>query len=432
MSSILTNNGATVALQTLKSVNSELSTVQQEIATGRKVSGAKDNSAVWAISKTMEADVRGFKGISESLTLGQATVSVARQGAETITELMTEIKGKIVAAQVEKVDATKIQADIDALGDQVDSIASSASFNGMNLIKNSDQNAGSGSVSVLASLDRSSDKVVSSDITIAKHDLGTNAAVIATSGGTFNAGAQTATLDATQSRTLDLTSETVEAGAAFSISVYGTDANDSSFTQSSFRTSAGINETQTEMAASALSYVARDGDTATEVAAALVSKYEDYATKNGMAASALSMSANAGVITVTSTVTDGTDSIDVNVNTLGADAGNTIGGALDGLRNLDVTSTDGAAAALASIEGLIGTGIDAAAAFGSAEGRLETQQGFISGLSDAVKQGIGALVDTDMEESSARLQALQVQQQLAQQALSIANNAPRSLLALFR
>ena len=432
MSSILTNNGATVALQTLKSVNSELSTVQQEIATGRKVSGAKDNSAVWAISKTMEADVRGFKGISESLTLGQATVSVARQGAETITELMTEIKGKIVAAQVENVDATKIQADIDALVDQVDSIASSASFNGMNLIKNSDQNAGSGSVSVLASLDRSSDKVVSSDITIAKHDLGTNAAVIATSGGTFNAGAQTATLDATQSRTLDLTSETVEAGAAFSISVYGTDANDSSFTQSSFRTSAGINETQTEMAASALSYVARDGDTATEVAAALVSKYEDYATKNGMAASALSMSANAGVITVTSTVTDGTDSIDVNVNTLGADAGNTIGGALDGLRNLDVTSTDNAAAALASIEGLIGTGIDAAAAFGSAEGRLETQQGFISGLSDAVKQGIGAMVDTDMEESSARLQALQVQQQLAQQALSIANNAPRSLLALFR
>ena len=46
--------------------------------------------------------------------------------------------------------------------------------------------------------------------------------------------------------------------------------------------------------------------------------------------------------------------------------------------------------------------------------------------------GIGTLVDADMEETSARLQALQVQQQLSTQALSIANQAPQNLLALFR
>ena len=49
-----------------------------------------------------------------------------------------------------------------------------------------------------------------------------------------------------------------------------------------------------------------------------------------------------------------------------------------------------------------------------------------------MRAGIGTLVDADLEESSARLQALQVQQQLATQALSIANSAPQSLLGLFR
>jgi flagellin len=46
--------------------------------------------------------------------------------------------------------------------------------------------------------------------------------------------------------------------------------------------------------------------------------------------------------------------------------------------------------------------------------------------------GIGAMVDADMEAASAKLQALQVQQQLGVQALSIANSSPQTLLALFR
>ena len=99
MSSILTNNSAMVALQTLKSVNSNLQKTQGEISTGKSVASARDNSAVWAISKVMESDVKGFKGIADSLSLGESTVAVARNAAETVTELLTDIKGKIVAAQ---------------------------------------------------------------------------------------------------------------------------------------------------------------------------------------------------------------------------------------------------------------------------------------------------------------------------------------------
>ena len=97
MSSILTNNSAMVALQTLKGINKNLAMTSNEISTGKSVSSAKDNSAVWAISKVMESDVKGFKAISDSLSLGEASVSVARNASESITDLLTDMKGKIVA-----------------------------------------------------------------------------------------------------------------------------------------------------------------------------------------------------------------------------------------------------------------------------------------------------------------------------------------------
>ena len=84
------------------------------------------------------------------------------------------------------------------------------------------------------------------------------------------------------------------------------------------------------------------------------------------------------------------------------------------------------------METLIQNSIDAAAGFGSAQGRIETQSNFIDSLVDSLKAGIGTLVDANMEEASAKLQALQVQQQLATQSLSIANQAPQSILSLFR
>lgn len=135
MSSILTNNSAMVALQTLKSVNSNLQKVQSEISTGKSVATAKDNSAVWAISKVMESDVKGFQGIQDSLALGESTVAVARNATETVTGLLTDIKGKIVAAQEQNVDRDKIQTDIASLRDQIKTVVSSAQFNGLNLVQ---------------------------------------------------------------------------------------------------------------------------------------------------------------------------------------------------------------------------------------------------------------------------------------------------------
>ena len=115
MSSILTNTSAMVALQTLKSVNMNLEGVQSEISTGKSIASAKDNSAIWAISKVMESDVKGFEAISESISLGESTVAVALNASETVTELLTDLKGRVVAAQEENVNRESIQTDIDAL-----------------------------------------------------------------------------------------------------------------------------------------------------------------------------------------------------------------------------------------------------------------------------------------------------------------------------
>ena len=134
MSSILTNTGAMVALQSMKSINKNLGMVQAEISTGKFIASAKDNAAVWAISKVMESDVKGFKGIGDSLALGSSTVTVARKASETVTNLLTEIKGKIVAAQASDVDRSKIQTDIVALRDQITSVVGAAQFNGLNLV----------------------------------------------------------------------------------------------------------------------------------------------------------------------------------------------------------------------------------------------------------------------------------------------------------
>ena len=113
-------------------------------------------------------------------------------------------------------------------------------------------------------------------------------------------------------------------------------------------------------------------------------------------------------------------------------SGGTAAGGLDALASIDVSTESGANDALDAIEGLIDTAVGAASTFGQAENRLSVQKDFVSSLIDNLNAGIGSLVDADMEEASARLQSLQVQQQLGVQAFSIANQAPQNILALFR
>ena len=403
MSSILTNSSAMVALQTLKSVNSSLADTQNQISTGKRVATAKDNSAVWAISKVMESDVNGFKAISESLSLGQSTVAVARQASETVTDLLTQMKGKIVAAQEDNVDRDKLNADVTALKDQISSVVSAAQFNGLNLVDGS-----TASASVLASLDRdSSGNVTASSISVSAQDLST---------GGYTAKAAFTGSDGVAADSAD----------AFGFSLDGTGGTDDSGTiVITDPTYAAGDKITLRLGEEEVSYTV----TAEDVASSTPEDIIAVGLKAAIEATSLNVSvdydsSNAGTLVVTN---DGADSIQISGQFTNAGSGG-----LGALASIDVSNSAGASAALGAIETLIDTAIDASSAFGSVESRINTQPEFVSKLTDSLKEGIGSLVDADMEEASARLQALQVQQQLATQSLSIANQAPQSILSLFR
>lgn len=524
MSSILTNTSAMVALQTLKSINSNLAQTQNEISTGKSIANAKDNAAVWAISKVMEADVNGFTAISDSLALGESTIAVGQQAAETVTDLLTQMKGKIVAAQEENVDRGKLQTDISALRDQIASVVSTAQFNGLNLVSGTDD------VNVLSSLNRASDgTVTAANITVERQDMtttngtngvgsgGTNLSsqiLDAAAGSTFSSSTLSATgvsailefnstggnnwdsgdtasvtvggttvtytsdaaaeTDQTarddllaKLQALDLDDVTFTGTGTDQITVTSTrafedldiavadaqggggDGNayihtiNGSATGNTTTESGSINQRAEEIffttaasPAEGNSYQASVAGTAYFYTAGSGETFEDVA--RGLK-SAIDAAGISGISTQVA-VDSSTGQASLKIDNSGSDVafatsamdGGTASGGLFGLDGIDVTTDAGASAALDNIETLIGNSIDAAAAFGSAAGRVETQNEFISGLTDSLKAGIGSLVDADMEAASARLQALQVQQQLGTQALSIANQAPQNLLSLFR
>lgn len=136
------------------------------------------------------------------------------------------------------------------------------------------------------------------------------------------------------------------------------------------------------------------------------------------------------------------------------DASATNDGILDGLRDgtgarsgagtftvssINIATLTDSAGDLTTLEDYI-RGVDtsitemtaAGTSLGSTKQRIGLQQTFVKVLMDAIERGVSTLVDADMNEESTKLQALQVQQQLGVQALSIANSSSQNILSLFR
>jgi len=96
------------------------------------------------------------------------------------------------------------------------------------------------------------------------------------------------------------------------------------------------------------------------------------------------------------------------------------------------TISDVLDAMISSVDTAITSMTTAAADLGASKGRIDMQKDFVGNLMDAIDRGVGTLVDADMTKESTRLSALQTQQQLGAQALSIANGSAQSILGLFR
>ncbi len=267
--SIQTNSGANIALQQLSINNAALERTQLRITTGLKVPGPKEDAASFQIATRLRGDIAGINAVKTALATGEATVNVAVSAGESVSDLLTEIKAKVVQANQSGLDSASrsaLEDDFIALRDQITTIVSTAEFNNVNLVQQS-----ASALDVLSSVDGSVIRV--------------------------------------SAQPLDIT-------------------------------------------------------------------------------------------------------------TLG-------------LNDETLATSSGATAALTAIETAITNAADKLAALGSSARRVEIQADFTTSLVNVLNEGLGNLVDADLAEESARLQALQIQQELSLQALSIANSRPQSVLQLF-
>ncbi len=269
-----TNEGAMLALQQLNKTNASLSKVQTAINTGKKVSSAKDNSAVFAIAQKLRADVSGINAAKGSIDRALSTIDVSIAAGEAISDLLIEMKEKAVSSKDQGLDTSSrssLNQDFTQLRDQITSIVTTAEFNGTNAV------------------DGGTDNIIA----ITNHDA---------------------------SNSLSITNQDLTLG--------GTNISISSTSVINTQSAADVAVTALESSLS-------------------------------------------------------------NVNT-------------------------------------------ALSVLGAGAKRIELQKTFIGRLSDSIEIGIGNLVDADMAKVSAKLQSLQVKQQLGIQALSIANQAPQSIMSLFQ
>jgi flagellin len=168
--SVNTNVGALVALQNLNSTNAQLATVQSHINTGLKIASAKDNGAIFAIAQNQRATSTALDAVKDSLQRGISTVDVAISAGSTVSDLLSQLKSKVLAAADTSLDTNSRSAlneDFKALRDQIAKTVSNADFNGVNLVK-----SGGTSIAALANAD------ATSKITVAAQDLSLGGATL--------------------------------------------------------------------------------------------------------------------------------------------------------------------------------------------------------------------------------------------------------------
>jgi flagellin len=273
--SVHTNSAALIALQNLNATNEKLNQAQGRISTGLSIANAKDNAAVWSIAQDQRADIGALGAVKMSLDRATSIAQVTMTAGESVSDLLVQIKEKVVAAMDPSLDTPSrgaLNADYKSLLRQIQQVVSAANFNGANLLNGS----------------------LSANIKFLANESATN--------------------------------------------------------------------------------------------------FVTLSVKN--------MSLGGAILTMASTSSIGTSTIATTV-----------------MARID--------ASLTNVNSALGD-------IGAQAKQIENHQIFISKLTDVLTQGVGNLVDADMAKEGARLQALQVQQQLGAQALSIANQAPQIVLSLFK
>lgn len=418
MSSINTNAGAMTALQTLKATNKNLEITQGRISTGARVNEAAHNAAYWSIATTMRSDNNAMSTVKDALGLGAAQVDIAYTAMDAVKDTLDTMKTKLVAAQQPDVDKAKIQEEINQLQNDLKNYAKSATFSGGNWL----DVAGTSQQKVVASFIRESNGAIS----LGTIDVDTSKTALFDSIG--NEGGL---LQARSNGNTSLGGLAIGAAATGAAGAPGTAASQAlgAITPPAMWADDSISF-DLEFNGNTKRIQVFGPSTATNGPVA----YANEAAFNAAMATAINEAFGAGSFTVatggvitSATTGDAREGETVKVTNLAAEPG-----------KIDVTSFDitdpntDVSYLMRGVDRALSAVTTAASDLGAIKTRIGSQSDFVGKIMDAVDRGVGQLVDADMEEESTRLQALQVQQQLGIQALSIANGNTQNILSLFR
>ncbi|MGR9190486.1 flagellin N-terminal helical domain-containing protein [Rhizobium leguminosarum] len=353
MTSIITNNGAMAALQTLRAVNGVLEKTQHQVSSGLRVANASDNAAYWSIATTMRSDKKAMSAVSDSIGFAKAVLDTTYDGMDKIREELTTIRNLVITAQSLPPPATdgysnwtdyqpdstydqsqvaKVDAEIYQHWQQINSVVEASSFGGVNLLKND---------------------VNEPQLPGTKTEFTT---------GYVNGQVLTVSID-TKDTTMINYNRTVD-------NLWNQPGSENMGYLDGTLWSANI--------VYPITYVDSGG---------VVQKNENtYTLRN----------------------------VEVRIAANNLDRNFYYNALIDQMDE--------------RIQAVVG----GMSVVGSAQKRVGMQDEFNTNMIDNVDKGVGRLVDADMEEESARLAALQTQQQLAVQSLNIANSASQTIMQLFQ
>lgn len=391
--SVNTNAGAFVALQSLSSTQNQLTDTQNRVSTGLKVAGVKDDSSTFIIAQNQRSDLAGITAARASLDRATGTLDVAISAGEALSDLSLQAKEIAAAATDNGLDDASRAAlndDFEAVVRQMGSIIDQADFNGVNLIKDTPD-----SINALAGVGRGS---VISRIEVQGTDLTTDSAAATSDTFTFAtlAGADGIAVAAERDAVFEAL---VAAGDDDNVVTGGPGSY--AFDFSGLEPVSG-----TVAGGDAVFEISFGGGSMSFTTAALGAAPTIADFDGGTIAGSLELAADQGGFGASGT---GTTTLDA----------------------VDLTTAAGRQTAVTVVDNFISDLNSTLGSFGAKGQQIELQSQFASDLADNVEVGIGKLVDADLARESAKLQALQVQQQLGLAAAGIANSAPQAILSLF-
>jgi flagellin len=376
MSSILTNAVALSALQSLEMTQQNLATTQAQISTGLKVASAADNASYWSIATQLRSNTGVLGAVNDSLSQSQSVLGAATSALNSVITTINSIKTVLTEATNPGADLTALNTTLTSLGQQLTNAVNGASFNGLNLLDGS--TAG-------AALNFVSGYNVSSAGVATFSNIALTTQALTGAGGVAST---TVAPNITTATTIAALNALVDNHA--SVLSYGQDVVD--------KTTDATGDTFT------VSSMDLAGNTTTTT-------YTGLDANGNVTTNALAVSFGVSVKTTppAGLLTQGGVNLTAMVTTAATAAS-------------QLTQVDAALQAVTSYSSIIGSTSDA----------MTTASNFNTSLSANYTTGISALVDADMNQASTRLQALQTQQQLGVQSLSIANQSSQLILKLFQ